>query len=75
MRSNLRIVHIPENIEGGDIKQFTTDLLNSVLQTLGDQPGPELERVHQIGPKPGDRGKARTIILKLLWFEDKQRIL
>lgn len=36
-RKNLRIVNIPENLEGTNIKSFTTDLLKDILQIPSDQ--------------------------------------
>ena len=74
-RNNLRIVNIPENMEGATIKTFTADLLKAVLQIPADQLAPELERVHRLGAERGQNEKPRTILLKLLRFEDKERIL
>lgn len=73
--NNLRIVNIPESMEGSNIKTFTTDLLREILQIPEDQPAPELERVHRLGSQRGQNDKPHTILLKLLRFEDKERIL
>lgn len=74
-RNNLRIVNIPENKEGSDIKGFTTDLLKKVNDIPDDQLGPKLEWIHRLGPPRGeDNGKPRPIILHLLLFHQKEQI-
>lgn len=67
-------VNIPENMEGSNMKSFTTDLLNDILQIPSDEPGPELERVHRLGLQKGQNEKPCTNLAKLLWFEDKEKI-
>lgn len=62
-------------MEGSNIKSFTTDLLREILPFPEDQPAPELERVHRLGSQWGQNDKPRTILLRLLRFEYKKRIL
>uniref|UniRef100_A0A3Q3E900 L1 transposable element RRM domain-containing protein n=1 Tax=Labrus bergylta TaxID=56723 RepID=A0A3Q3E900_9LABR len=74
-RNNLCIVNIAENMEGSDIKVFATNLLKTALDIPADQPGPELERAHRVGPPRDSNGKPRPIIIRLLRFQDKENIL
>lgn len=43
--NNLRLVNIPENAEGTDIKGFTSSLLESILQLPEVQSSPDVDRV------------------------------
>ena len=74
-RNNLRLVNIPEGMEGTNIKSFATDLLKDILRIPDDQTAPEVERVHRLGPQRGQNEKPRTILLRLQRFEDREKIL
>uniref|UniRef100_H3AU28 L1 transposable element RRM domain-containing protein n=1 Tax=Latimeria chalumnae TaxID=7897 RepID=H3AU28_LATCH len=74
--SNLRIVGLPEGIEGRDPISFIEKLL---VEVLGEETFPgrvEIERAHRaLRPHPKEGERPRIIIFKLLRFPDKIRIL
>uniref|UniRef100_H2ZRR8 L1 transposable element RRM domain-containing protein n=1 Tax=Latimeria chalumnae TaxID=7897 RepID=H2ZRR8_LATCH len=75
-RSNLRIVGLPEGIEGRDSISFLEKLLVEVLGE-GTFPGRvEIERAHRaLRPRPKEGEKPRIMIFKLLRFPNKVHIL
>uniref|UniRef100_H3A7L6 L1 transposable element RRM domain-containing protein n=1 Tax=Latimeria chalumnae TaxID=7897 RepID=H3A7L6_LATCH len=75
-RSNLRIVGLPEGIEGRDPVSFVEKLL---VEVLGEATFPgrvEVERAHRaLRPRSREGERRRIVIFKLLRFPDKVRIL
>uniref|UniRef100_H3AT17 L1 transposable element RRM domain-containing protein n=1 Tax=Latimeria chalumnae TaxID=7897 RepID=H3AT17_LATCH len=75
-RSNLRLIGLPEGIEGKDPILFLEKLL---VEVLGETTFPgrvEVERAHRVlRPRPKEGEQPRIIIFKLLRFPDKMRIL
>ncbi|KAJ4919196.1 hypothetical protein JOQ06_000145, partial [Pogonophryne albipinna] len=75
-RKNIRIIGLPESIEGPRPTAFFSDLLP---QLLGDQilpTSPELVRAHRslaAKPKPGER--QRTVIIRFHNFQTKERVI
>ncbi|KAG8551097.1 hypothetical protein GDO81_018460 [Engystomops pustulosus] len=80
-RSNLRLVGLPENVQGGSLRKiFEEDL----PRALGVGPRKLVERAHRIGP-PGVNGgegttteaaqRPRQVIAKYLNYADKEEIL
>ncbi|KAI4806528.1 hypothetical protein KUCAC02_017348 [Chaenocephalus aceratus] len=75
-RKNIRIIGLPESIEGPRPTAFFSDLLP---QFLGDQilpTSPELVRAHRslaAKPKPGER--PRPVIIRFHNFQTKERVI
>nr|XP_005991374.1 PREDICTED: T-complex protein 11-like protein 2 isoform X2 [Latimeria chalumnae]XP_014341219.1 PREDICTED: T-complex protein 11-like protein 2 isoform X2 [Latimeria chalumnae]XP_014341220.1 PREDICTED: T-complex protein 11-like protein 2 isoform X2 [Latimeria chalumnae]XP_014341221.1 PREDICTED: T-complex protein 11-like protein 2 isoform X2 [Latimeria chalumnae] len=71
-RSNIRIVGIPEGMEGRSMETFVESLLPKVL---GEDTFPrrlEIERAHRaLRPRPGPGERPRIIIAKFLRYQDK----
>lgn len=62
-RQNIRVVGLPEDIEGKDPRQFMTDFFSEVL---GDvlSASPELDRAHRsLRPKPRQGQNPRPVIV------------
>lgn len=75
-RNNLRIVGLPEGVEGRSPSQFTEGLLRSLLPTAQLSPYFAVERAHRVPPRPGPEGAPpRTFILRLLNFRDHDELL
>uniref|UniRef100_H3BE48 L1 transposable element RRM domain-containing protein n=1 Tax=Latimeria chalumnae TaxID=7897 RepID=H3BE48_LATCH len=75
-RSNLRIVGLPEGIEGRDPVSFVEKLLVEVLGEETFLGRVEIERAHRVlRPRPKEGERPRIIIFKLLRFPDKIHIL
>uniref|UniRef100_H3B3N7 L1 transposable element RRM domain-containing protein n=1 Tax=Latimeria chalumnae TaxID=7897 RepID=H3B3N7_LATCH len=75
-RCNLRIVGLPEGVEGKDPVAFLEDWLPSFLN-LPEMTGKlEIERAHcTFMPRPEDSERPRILLFKLLRFHDKEIIL
>ncbi|XP_064417918.1 T-complex protein 11-like protein 2 isoform X6 [Latimeria chalumnae] len=75
-RSNIRIVGIPEGMEGRSMETFVESLLPKVL---GEDTFPrrlEIERAHRaLRPRPGPGERPRIIIAKFLRYQDKVNTL
>ncbi|KAF3842858.1 hypothetical protein F7725_001707 [Dissostichus mawsoni] len=75
-RKNIRIIGLPESIEGPRPTAFFSDLLP---QLLGDQilpTSPELVRAHRTlaaKPRPGER--PRPVIIRFHNFQTKERVI
>uniref|UniRef100_H2ZU79 L1 transposable element RRM domain-containing protein n=1 Tax=Latimeria chalumnae TaxID=7897 RepID=H2ZU79_LATCH len=75
-RSNLRLIGLPEGIEGKDPISFMEKLL---VEVLGETTFPgrvKIKRAHRaLRPRPSEGERPRIMIFKLLRFPDKMRIL
>uniref|UniRef100_H3AVT7 L1 transposable element RRM domain-containing protein n=1 Tax=Latimeria chalumnae TaxID=7897 RepID=H3AVT7_LATCH len=76
-RNNIRVIGIPEGVEGSGLSGPT--LLLTVLReclSLGEMESIEVERAHcTLGPRPPLDQRPRPIIARLLRFQDRERIL
>uniref|UniRef100_H3A8P9 L1 transposable element RRM domain-containing protein n=1 Tax=Latimeria chalumnae TaxID=7897 RepID=H3A8P9_LATCH len=76
-RNNVRVLGIPEGVEGNGVSGPT--LLLSILQDclpLGAVDSTEVERAHRtLGPRPPPDQHPRPIIARLLRFQDRECIL
>uniref|UniRef100_H3AC33 L1 transposable element RRM domain-containing protein n=1 Tax=Latimeria chalumnae TaxID=7897 RepID=H3AC33_LATCH len=75
-RSNLRIVGIPEGVEGRDPVSFIEKFLPTILgeDTFPDKM--EVEQAYQVfGAKPKTGERPLAFIIKLLRFSDKERAM
>lgn len=74
--SNLRFVKIPESSDGRDILGFMSQLIPLLLGRENFPTPPTIERVHRTPTfLHNDRAFPRPILIKLLNFQDKVRIL
>lgn len=75
-RCNLRIIGVPEGLENGNPTQFVARLLFDVLGgPNGLEEPPTLDRAHRASgqvPREGDR--PRPFILRVHYFQEKERI-
>lgn len=75
-RNNLRLVGLPEGVEGRSPALFVEDLLRSLLPAAQLSLHFAVERAHHVPPKPGPVGaSSRTFILKLLNYRDRDELL
>lgn len=76
-RSNLRVVGIPEKLEGSDPIKFMTAFFEEVLGKEFFTNPPVLSRAHRVGPSPFNDAKAKPRVFLVLFhfFQDKHRIL
>lgn len=79
-RSNLRVVGIPENLEGSDPVKFMTEFFDEVLGTDFFPRPLVLSRGHRVGRKPSGvsgakQTRPRTFLVCFHSFQDKQRII
>lgn len=74
-RSNLRLVGLPEKIEGSNMCAFTEDLLPRVLNDTFSST-PVIERTHRVGQvNPNRPTTPRSIVMKFLNYQDKEKAL
>ncbi len=75
-RNNVRLVGLPEKAEGQDTAVFLEKWLPEALG-LELREAPVIERVHRIRTLPSNSstGRPRTLIMKVLNFRDKERVL
>lgn len=73
-RQNLRVIGLPEDIEGNNPRQFMADLFKEVAAEALDGSTPELDRAHRsLRPKP--RQGSRPVIVRFHRYIDKERVL
>lgn len=72
-RNNVRIVGLREDSEGQDPVKFFTEWIPSVLGADGPV---EIERAHRtLNPKPRSNEPPRPVLIRLLRFQDREKIL
>ena len=75
-RQNIRIVGLPEGLEGGSPSEFISKLLRSVVGNDVFPTPPELDRAHRApAPKPALGQRPRAIIARFHRYQDKERVL
>lgn len=73
-RQSLRVIGLPEDIEGNNPRQFMADLLKEVAAEALANSTPELDRAHcSLRPKP--RQGSRQVIVRFHRYIDKERVL
>ncbi|KAJ1174366.1 hypothetical protein NDU88_006188 [Pleurodeles waltl] len=74
-RNNIRLMGLPEGMEGTDLTSFLRDTLPKLTDTTFNPPL-EFERVHRLGPKRQDgKGRPRSIIACLLRHGQARQLL
>lgn len=77
--NNLRFIHIPEKSEGSDTRGFIAALILQLLGPDNFSTPPAIERAHRSRMRRSednkDNTKPRPIVVRLLSFLDKQKIL
>ena len=75
-RHNIRLVGLPEDIEGPQPTAFFSQLL---LEVFGEQTltsAPELERAHRtLAAKPGPGGKPRPVVMCFHRFQTRELVV
>lgn len=74
-RSNIRIVNLPEKSEGSNLVSFLERVIPEILGVENFLSPLIIERAHRTGKIASDRMTPRIILVKLLNFRDKQKIL
>lgn len=75
-RQNIRIIGLPESIEGPRPSAFFSQLLIDVLGPEVLTSPPEIDRAHRsLAPKPAPGGKPRPVILRFHRFQVKDLII
>ena len=75
-RSNIRLIGLPEEIEGQNMVSYLEDWLRKEVVVEGLSPFFALERAHRVPasrPQPGM--PARAVVAKLLHYKDRDTIL
>ncbi|KAJ8277991.1 hypothetical protein GJAV_G00082520 [Gymnothorax javanicus] len=74
-RNNIRVIGLPEAIEGTQLTAFFSNMLGEVFGDVLGSP-PECERAHRsVAPKPAPHQRPRPVIIRLLKFQEKDRII
>lgn len=73
-RNNVRLVGLAPNREGGDAIRFLTEMLPKWIPSLSNRPI-EIERAHRIYGQQRSTETGRTMIFKVLRYQDRQSIL
>ena len=75
-RQNIRIISLPESLEGPRPTAFFSQLLVDVFGTEVLPSPPELDRAHRsLAPKPAPGSKPRPVIIRLHRFQVKDLII
>lgn len=75
-RRNVRLVGLPEGIEGPRPTGFFSQLLKEAFGEEVFSSAPELDRAHRsLAPKPGPGGKLRPILLCFHRFQCKEQLI
>lgn len=75
-RNNIRIIGLPESIEGGHPTTFFSELLHSILGGEVLPSLPELDRAHRsLAPKPKTGEKPRPVIIRFHKYKVKEKVV
>ncbi|KAI4830209.1 hypothetical protein KUCAC02_001859 [Chaenocephalus aceratus] len=75
-RNNIRIIGLPESIEGPHPSSFFSELLAEVLGDSVFESPPECDRAHRtLSIKPGPGQRPRPVVIRLHRFQQKDKII
>lgn len=75
-RNNIRILGLPENIEGSQPTVFFSQLLLDVLGTEVLASPPELDRAHRtLAARPGPQGRPRAVLICFHRFQTRELVV
>uniref|UniRef100_A0A3P9IAA9 L1 transposable element RRM domain-containing protein n=1 Tax=Oryzias latipes TaxID=8090 RepID=A0A3P9IAA9_ORYLA len=75
-RQNLRVVGIKEETEGGNPSRFIAEFFSDVLGEENFESPVVIDRAHRtLAPKPRAGERPRTMIVRLHYFTDREKIL
>lgn len=74
-RSNLRLVNLPEKVEGDDACSFLEAWIPEALGITSPNSKLILERAHQVGQRSDPNAPPRTVIMTFLNDRDKMTVL
>ena len=73
-RNNIRVVGLPEGVEGSDPTKFIQSFLQKTFEQEFQSP-PEIDRAHRTGPQPPTGGRPRPFLARIHFFRQKERVL
>lgn len=77
-RCNLRVIGLPEGVEGSDPVTFMSHFFQDVLGSEMFPAPPLLDRAHRIGPASladKENQRARVMIVRFHYFTDKEKVV
>lgn len=76
-RSNVRLVNLPESVEGDDTCGFLESWIPEALELPQLQGKLAVERAHRLGPRRQHKTDSapRTLIMKFLNYKDKEAVM
>lgn len=75
-RGNVRLIGLPENIEGPQPTKFFSQLLQEVFGRDVFPSPPELDRAHRsLAPRPASGGRPRPVILCFHRYQNKELVI
>lgn len=75
-RQNIRIVGLPESVEGNRPTAFFSQLLFDLFGEKTLSSIPELDRAHRsLAPKPGPKDRPRPVIIRFHRFQVKEQVI
>lgn len=73
---NVRILNLPEGVEGTDPTRFFERWLPEALHITGKDGRIKLERAHRsLAPKPSSTQRPRPVLVRFHNYQDKQRVM
>ncbi|XP_013860134.1 uncharacterized protein LOC106515067 [Austrofundulus limnaeus] len=75
-RQNIKIIGLPEKIEGGSPREFLMKFIPELLGADHFHTQLEVDRAHRLGTRlPGDNARPRAMIARIHYFHVKEMIL
>uniref|UniRef100_A0A087YRI4 L1 transposable element RRM domain-containing protein n=1 Tax=Poecilia formosa TaxID=48698 RepID=A0A087YRI4_POEFO len=75
-RQNIKIIGLPEKIEGGSPREFLTKFIPELLGADHFHTQLEVDRAHRLGTRlPGDNARPPAMIARIHYFHVKETIL
>uniref|UniRef100_A0A3B4WX50 L1 transposable element RRM domain-containing protein n=1 Tax=Seriola lalandi dorsalis TaxID=1841481 RepID=A0A3B4WX50_SERLL len=75
-RKNLRVIGLPEDVEGTNPTKFFASWIPNLLELETKAGRVKIERAHRtLAPKPGPNQRPRPVLIRFHNFVDKQRVL
>ena len=73
-RNSIRVIGLPEGIEGTNPKRFIQTFLQKMFEGEFATP-PVIDRAHRTGPQPAEGSLPRPFLARIHFFEEKERVM